>query len=360
MLTVENTQIHSESMYVSAMTGLKCRRQLMRAILVCCLAVIGLLATRAAQAQTLRERMAERLQERRAAALTDAAPGELSEESLEHDGLRRSYLVHVPPQLNNTSRQVPLVLAFHGGGGDAAFMARNKHYGLMAKADAAGFIVVFPGGYSQLPSGLFAAWNAGNCCGEARDRAVDDVGFARALIKRLQTTHSIDAKRVYAVGMSNGGMLAHRLACDAADVFAAVASVAGTDNTKTCAPSRPIAVLHIHAKDDDHVLFEGGAGPASVRDASKVTAFTSVPRTVARWVERDRCEAKPTRSLDVAGAYCESYRGCAGQAEVALCVSETGGHSWPGGSAVRGGQAASQALSANDVIWDFFKAHPLP
>lgn len=348
------------------MNGTKCQRPFIAAMLVCCLAVIGLLATPAAQAQTLRERMAERLQERRAAALGDAAPGELSEESIEHDGLRRTYLVHVPPQLKDASRPVPLVLAFHGGGGDAVFMARNPRYGLMAKADAAGFIVVFPGGYSQLPSGLFAAWNAGNCCGEARDRMVDDVGFARALIKRLQTTHAIDAKRVYAVGMSNGGMLAHRLACDAADVFAAVASVAGTDNTKTCVPSRPISVLHIHAKDDDHVLFEGGAGPASVRDASKITAFTSVPLTIARWVERDRCEAKPTRSLDVAGAYCESYKACAGQAEVALCVTGTGGHSWPGGSAVRSGQASSSAssvlpaLSANDVMWDFFKAHPMP
>jgi polyhydroxybutyrate depolymerase len=332
------------------------------------LALLGLvmllgLAAPAAQAQTLRERIQERMQERRAAAESSAAAGVLTEASLEHDGLRRTYLVHVPPTLKSSadsSRPAPLVLAFHGGGGDAEFMAQDARYGLIAKADAAGFIVVFPGGFSRFPGGKFAAWNAGNCCGDARDRAVDDVGFTRELVKRLQVAYRIDAHRVYAVGMSNGGMFAHRLGCEAADVFAAVASVAGTDNTKSCAPSRPIPVLHIHAKDDDHVLFEGGAGPASFRDKSKVTDFTSVPQTVARWVERDRCDAKTTRTVSVAGAYCEAHQGCAGQAEVELCVTETGGHSWPGAAAVRRGkEAASQALSANDVMWDFFNRHPL-
>ncbi len=344
-----------------------------RRLLFTLLAMLGLLigmglTAPLVQAQTLRERIQERMQERRATAESSAATGMFTEESLVHDGLRRTYLVHVPPGLNTSlntsadaSRPAPLVLAFHGGGGDAEFMAQDARYGLIAKADAAGFIVVFPGGFSRFPGGKFAAWNAGNCCGDARDRAVDDVGFVRELVKRLQATHLIDARRVYAVGMSNGGMFAHRLGCEAADVFAAVASVAGTDNTKACAPSRPIPVLHIHAKDDDHVLFEGGAGPASFRDKSKVTDFTSVPQTMARWVERDRCDIKTTRTMSVAGAYCEAHQNCAGQAEVALCVTETGGHSWPGATTVRSGkEAASQALSANDVMWEFFKRHPLP
>ncbi|MFZ4286379.1 alpha/beta hydrolase family esterase [Variovorax sp. HJSM1_2] len=321
--------------------------------------LIGLMSPMA-QAQTMRERIQEHMLERRAAAESNAATGILSEESLMHDGLRRSYLVHVPPKLDAT-HPLPLVLAFHGGGGDAAFMAQDARYGLISKADAAGFVVVFPGGFSRFPGGRFAAWNAGNCCGEARDRAVDDVGFVRALVQRLQATHRIDGRRVYAVGMSNGGMFAHRLGCEAADVFAAVASVAGTDNTRTCAPSRPMAVLHIHAKDDDHLLFAGGAGPASIGDKSKVTDFTSVPLTISRWVERDRCDAKTVRTLSVAGAYCEAHQACAGQAEVQLCVTETGGHSWPGATTVRKGQeAASQALSANDVMWEFFTRHRLP
>jgi polyhydroxybutyrate depolymerase len=333
-------------------------------LILVALAVASALTAAPVQAQTLRERIQERMAERRAAAPTGGAAGSLTEEQVHHDGMRRTYLVHVPADLD-ASRPAPLVLAFHGGGGDARLMADDQRYALITKADAAGFIVVFPGGFSNFPGGRFASWNAGNCCGDARDRAVDDVGFVRALVKRLQASHAIDAHRIYAVGMSNGGMMAHRLGCEAADVFAAVASVAGTDNTRTCAPSRPIPVLHIHAKDDDHVLFEGGAGPASIRDKSKVTDFTSVPQTVARWVERDRCDATTTRTLqpagDGGGAYCEAHQHCAGDAEVQLCVTATGGHSWPGAVSVRSGQsAASQALSANDEMWRFFQRHPLP
>jgi len=157
--------------------------------------------------------------------------------------------------------------------------------------------------------------------------------------------------------MSNGGMLSHRLACEAADLFRAVASVAGPDVTASCAPTRPISVLHIHAKDDDHVLFGGGAGPGAFRDPSKITAFTSVPETMSRWVQRDQCSPAPSRVLQRAGAYCEAYAGCAGGAALQLCVTELGGHSWPGAPAVRRGKAAaSTALDANDVIWDFFRA----
>jgi len=162
---------------------------------------------------------------------------------------------------------------------------------------------------------------------------------------------------VFATGMSNGGMLVHRLACEAADVFRAVASVAGTDATERCTPARPIAVLHIHARDDDHVLFNGGAGPGAFRDAAKVMDFVSVPQTVARWVQRDQCPAPPRRVLDQPGASCEAYTGCAGGVSVQLCATDEGGHSWPGARTVRRGkEAASQALNADDVIWDFFQA----
>ncbi|MDN8872721.1 prolyl oligopeptidase family serine peptidase, partial [Staphylococcus aureus] len=87
------------------------------------------------------------------------------------------------------------------------------------------------------------------------------------------------AKRVYATGMSNGGMMAYRLACEASDIFKAIAAVAGTDNTLSCTPAKPISILHIHAKDDDHVLFAGGAGKEAFRDLSQVTEFMSVPKT---------------------------------------------------------------------------------
>lgn len=305
----------------------------------------------AAQAQeTLRERLKARIEQRRAERGSEA-PAALQE--LQVQG--RKVLVHVPPTLD-PARAAPLVLALHGGGGHAEHMADDSHYGLQKKADEAGFIVAFPNGYSKLPGGKFATWNAGGCCGDARDRGSDDVAFARAVVAAVQARWRVDAGRVFATGMSNGGMLAHRLACEAADVFRAVASVAGTDATERCAPSRPISVLHIHARDDDHVLFEGGAGAGAFRDTSKVMAFVSVPETVARWAARDRCTAPAQRKLEVPGAFCEAHTGCADGREVQLCVTETGGHSWPGAPTVRRGKpGASTALNANDVIWRFFE-----
>jgi polyhydroxybutyrate depolymerase len=315
-------------------------------------AVLVLLLPAAQAQETLRERLKARAEQRRADKANEApARGGLQEIQVQG----RKVLVHLPTGFD-AAKPAPLVLAFHGGGGHAEYMADDEKYGLQRKADEAGFVVAFPNGYSKLPGGKFATWNAGGCCGDARDRNVDDVGFARAVVTAIKGRYRIDATRVFATGMSNGGMLSHRLACEAADVFRAVASVAGTDATANCMPSKPISVLHIHARDDDHVLFNGGAGAGAFRDESKVLDFPSVPDTISRWVQRDHCAAPPQRTLDRPGAYCETYNGCAGGARVQLCVTDTGGHSWPGADSVRRGKpAASRALDANDVIWRFFE-----
>lgn len=281
--------------------------------------------------------------------------------SLDHDGQTRRYRLHLPRGLD-PAQPVPLVVALHGGGGNMDLQADDARYGLIGKSDEAGFVVVFPNGFSRFPGGRLATWNAGACCGAARDRGSDDVGFIRAVVADVQRRVRIAPGRVYATGMSNGGMMAHRLACDAADLFSAIAAVAGTDNTTSCSPSRPVRVLVIHARDDDHVLYAGGAGPNAFRDRSQVTEFTSVPETIARWTKRNGCAAPPKGVLERASAMCEAYAGCRGAGEaggaasVELCVTETGGHSWPGAAAVRRGKpGASQALVAVDAMWDFFE-----
>lgn len=269
--------------------------------------------------------------------------------SLTQGSETRQYLVHVPPAWR-PRQPLPLVFSLHGGAGNMNLQANDRYYGQITQSDRLGYVAVFPNGYSRLRSGKLATWNAGACCGAARDEGIDDVAFVRAIVQAVQAQTPIDASKVFAQGMSNGGMMAHRLACDAADVFTAVASVAGTDNTTSCKPSRPVSVLHIHARDDERVLFEGGAG----QQRRAVTDFTSVPETLSRWVQRDACTGKPQRTLDVPGAYCEAYTNCQGGSRVQLCVTETGGHSWPGGHKVLGGEAGSTALSANDVIAGFF------
>lgn len=271
---------------------------------------------------------------------------------LRHDGLVRAYRIHVPAGYRR-GRPMPVLVALHGGGGNMDLQADDAKYGLVTASDREGFIAVFPNGFSRFPNGRLATWNAGGCCGPARDRNIDDVGFIRRVVADVSRRIDVDARRVYATGMSNGGMMAYRLACEASDVFRAIAPVAGTDNTTHCTPSRPVAVAHFHARDDDHVLFDGGAGPNAFRDASKVTAFTSVPVTIAAWSTRDGCRAPPRRVLDMPGAYCELHTDCAGGARVQVCVTADGGHSWPGGPAMRG-KTPSQAISANDLMWRFF------
>ncbi|GAB3444738.1 alpha/beta hydrolase-fold protein [Massilia solisilvae] len=316
-----------------------------------CLVASALLASTAARAEQPGENIRHRLEQRRAD--RGAASG-LQEIQVQG----RKVLVHVPAGYD-PARPAPLVLAFHGGGGSADFMADDARYGLQGQADQSGFLVAFPNGASRLPGGRLATWNAGACCGYARDQDSDDVGFARAVVGAIKARYAIDERRVFAIGMSNGGMLAHRLACEAADLFRAVASVAGPDATLRCSPSRPVSVLHIHARDDDHVLFDGGAGPGAFRDQRSVMDFVSVPQTIAGWVQRDQCSGRAQRVLQVPGAYCEAYQDCAGGAQVQLCVTDTGGHSWPGADRVRQGKAAaSTALDASAAIWRFFDSQP--
>lgn len=266
---------------------------------------------------------------------------------LSFQGGERAYLVHVPPAAK-PGAALPLVLALHGGGGDMEHISRDELYGLISKADQAGFVLAFPNGYSRLRFGKFATWNAGRCCGAARDRNSDDVGFLRQVIETVAAQAPVDRKRVFAIGMSNGAMMAYRLACEAPEMLRGIMAVAGTDNTVACTPSRQVAVLHIHARNDDHVLFKGGRGAASAA-AELVTDFTSVPATIEKWVRLNRAGASQT-VLTVPGATCERYPA---PAPVQLCVTETGGHSWPGSAKARG-EAPSQAIRANDVMWDFF------
>ncbi len=271
--------------------------------------------------------------------------------TIQKDGLTRMYRVHVPSKYD-PAMPTPLLFALHGGGGSMDYMADDANYGQIAASERNGFVVVFPNGFSKMKSGKFATWNAGNCCAGARDENVDDVSFIRQIVNNITLQMNIDRNRVYATGMSNGGMMSYRLACEMSDVFKAIASVAGTDNTRSCTPKNPVPILHIHARNDTHVLFTGGAGE-SLRDESKVTDFASVADTVSKWVRLNGCSATPRRILEKTGAYCEVYSQCLGNVQVQLCVTETGGHSWPGAKKTRG-EPASQAISANDIMWDFF------
>jgi len=268
--------------------------------------------------------------------------------------LKRFYKIHIPKKYS-TGQPMPLLLALHGGGGDMSIQATEDYYHQISKSESRGFIVVFPNGPSAFASGKLATWNAGLCCGYARDNKIDDVAFLKEVIAKTRRQLSIDSQRIFATGMSNGAMMAYRLACELPDTIRAIAAVAGTDNTSTCEPKKPISILHIHAKNDGHVLYTGGAGKHAFKDRSAITEYRSVPSTIERWRILNKCEARTERVLEAKAVYCDRHPDCADGTRLQLCVTEDGGHSWPGGSKVRmTGDKPSMAISANDVMWAFF------
>jgi polyhydroxybutyrate depolymerase len=277
--------------------------------------------------------------------------------SVEVDKLARGYIVHVPKSYDG-SKATPVVLAFHGGGSDAQGMV--QFCGLNDTSDREGFIAVYPNGTGRLKKVL--TFNGGNCCGYAKDNNIDDVAFTRALLDDLAKTVNVDTKRVYSTGMSNGAIITYRLASELSDRIAAVAPVAGPMGTEKCSPKRPVPVIHFHGTADEFAPFKGGIGAKSL---SK-TDFYSVEHSIDAWIKANGCSDKPTveklpnKVDDGTSVIRKSYGSGKDGAEVVLIVIEGGGHTWPGHKtrlALLG--KSTQNVSANDVMWEFFKRHPM-
>lgn len=280
--------------------------------------------------------------------------------SLVHDGQERRYKLHVPPQYV-AARAMPLVFMLHGGFGSGE--QASRHYGWNEKADADGFLVAYPDG-----TGMVKTWNAVHCCGAAKRNDVDDVGFIAAIVDDLRTVATIDTKRIYAAGMSNGGMLAHRLAAERGDLFAAIAPVAGSfggqENPDTPverppAPRSPVAVCIIHGTADMHVLYDGGE---TVQGAARGRVDLSVQDAVDFWVNANGCETTAAEVVLAAGDVIQKIYAHQGNgADVVLYTVIDQGHAWPGGQRPRSGaDEPSASLDATAAIWEFFRHHPKP
>ena len=281
---------------------------------------------------------------------------------LKHKGLRRSYIAHVPPQAA-ARKPLPVVLNFHGGGGHAK---NQQWYSRMDEvADREGFIAVYPNGTGRVP-GRFLTWNAGACCGWAALNRIDDVGFVEALLDDLARRAAIDPARVYATGLSNGSMMAYRIAAEASRRIAAVAGVAGAMTLPKFAPALPVPVMHVHSVDDARALYEGGLGPAFPMTDTRVF-HQSVDAMLRKWVEHNGCPAQARTSGPIAGKAGSSdeahtatrftYRPCRGDTEVVLWKLTGAGHVWPGGQhdylpVLLG--PGSAVIDANEEMWRFF------
>ena len=255
--------------------------------------------------------------------MSSLTPGDHDLE-LDHDGEGREFKVHVPASYDGMSA-VPLVLDFHGWTSSAT--AQTGASGWIEKADAEGFIVVHP-------QGIDDSWNGGAlCCGTAQSRRVDDEGFARAIVMRLQADACIDPQRVYATGISNGGAMSHLLACNAADVFAATAPVVMGNGARPCEPSRPVSVIMFRGRQDPLVPYNGGTFPSARADFEQ-------------WRDLNGCTGSPETIHEL----CETYAECDDGVEVTLCSADVG-HIF---------YTNTQGISVADIAWEAFARQTLP
>lgn len=272
---------------------------------------------------------------------SDLQPGDHSAIAMDHGGMARSYDLFLPVE-HDGQTPVPLVLNFHGWTQSPAGHADFSQM-TMTAADR-GFALVYP-------EGIDTSWNAGICCGGAQSQGLDDVGFVRAMMFELGQTVCFDQRRVYAVGHSNGGFLAHRLACEASDLFAAIASIAGVLGIppEECTPGRAMPLLHLHGTADPIVAYEGGGA------LGQPSAFASS----AGWAARNGCDNPPQMEPAQGDLSCQAWTGCAADAEVRLCDVEGMGHCWPGNPECTWGPS-STSFHASDMVADFFSEHVRP
>ena len=300
----------------------------------------------------------------------------------------RDYDLSLPASFH-CGTPVPVLIVLHGGGGNKDNMRRlvcpvgdRASPGCLDRvAHAAGMVVVFPNGSDApaarlLSRGGLRTWNAGGgrdgavcVSGMACRRGVDDVAYIRALLADVGSRVAVDPKRVFATGFSNGAALAHRLACEAADLFAAVAPVSGENQAAlaSCTPSRPIAVLVIHGTLDRCWPYTGGAGGCIATGR-----YVSVEETLVGWAARNGCRAEATRTTlpsrpgiaDGTQVVRHDYAGCAAGGALQHLEVVGNGHFWPDGQAYARpallGGTLSRQLDAGRAIVDFLSAHARP
>jgi polyhydroxybutyrate depolymerase len=270
-------------------------------------------------------------------------PAGSSTHSIEVDGASRTYIVYRPASLPAAA---PLVVMLHGGFGSASQAERS--YGWDAEADRGRFVVAYP-------DGLNHAWNTGGgCCGTPGRTGADDVGFIIAMVAAIERLVPVDAGRVYATGISNGGIMAYTLACRTS-VFAAIGPDSATE-LGGCPAPRPLSVIHIHGTADTRIPYQGGEG----RGVAHIDG-PSILSLNARWRSVDRCAAPATRT---AGTVTTSMASCPAGRAVELITIAGAGHQWPGSAPkpliqrILGIDPPSASLNATQVIWQFFAAHP--
>jgi polyhydroxybutyrate depolymerase len=265
---------------------------------------------------------------------------------LDYGGLARTYTLHVPP---GVERPTGLVVNLHAGGATGVMQESLGRYN--AVADAYGFAAVYP-------DGIDFSWADGRGASQPDRQGVDDVGFLSALIGKLVADLGIDPGWVFATGLSAGAFMANRLACDRADLVAAIAPVAGTlGSGVACNPSQPVSVLQFHGTADPIVPFSGGpmVGRGGASDVLSATALSE------RWRQADGCPPPVEDVLPTTGDGTATRRStsapCAAGSAVVLLSIDGGGHTWPSAAAFPDAGATTNTTNASYASWQFFELH---
>lgn len=254
---------------------------------------------------------------------------------LQHQGRQRSYYIYTPKSYN-PKRPMPLVLAFHGSGSQGKDLASSTGFNQLAERQ--GFIIAYPDGIDR-------RWDvASNPLW-----GVNDVSFVSTLINHLKQIRNIDTRRIYAAGVSNGGFLVQRLACEPNSKIAAFGSVVATmpgEVKEFCNSKRPISMLMINGTKDNKVPWAG----------AKLFGYSilSVPDSINFWRQHNGCTANEVKRSLNKRVDISRYSNCRGGTEVELVTLKGAGHVFP-----RGGGGTSQLINASQEIWNFFKRHPL-
>lgn len=261
----------------------------------------------------------------------------------------RRYLIH-PPSAGLSQPAVPLLVVLHGGGSDPAGIERAT--GFSALADRERFVVVYP---EATGAGGGRSWNAGFCCGKAAEEVVDDVGFVLRVVEHVSERLPVDRSRVYLVGYSEGGMLAHRIAVEETRELAGLAVVAGAIGARVPGEEEPRAVRRPHMPLP--VMIMHGLGDEVVhyweRDAGQGVAFVDLVESVHLWVVGNGCALTPTLRDERGGALL--LRSFKGRAPVEAVALEGWGHEWPGRRATERlpEESSLYGFDAAEVIWGF-------
>lgn len=275
------------------------------------------------------------------------------------EDIERSYYILVPESVS-PDEPTPLVLMLHGRGTDGRSMAAAS--GMDAIAEKEGFIALYP-------DGLRSEWNYLRGFDFYLATPHNDTAFIRALIDHIDEQYSLDHSRIYVAGLSNGGFMAQRLACEAADLFAGAASVAATAYTGLeilCEDTPPTAIMLVHGTDDPIVPWDGN----SMQNEAGNTLWLNAPapETLAFWAGHNGCSPDFAReNLVPSGASPETRvvhlmdQGCDPGGAVSFYGIIGGGHTWPGivwpiADLVG---PVNMDFNASEAIWSFFAAHPM-